>query len=1215
MAPSLPVAPSPHDDATYWRGLERTLIILRFVGVLLFSPVLLLQPGLEWPATLAFVLAYNSALLALLHRVDPTRLGLAAVALDLGAMTGLLAALGSGPPFTSLYIIGIAHAAGRFGTRGGLGSWAVAALLHLGLVALGQVPAPPLPEWAFQMALWLIVGVIVGEVSRRLRQSRETVLLAGELRASREQAEAALAQEQRQRQIAETLQQLALELNADLDEEHILNRTLELAIRMVPGHSVVVWLLEGDQARVAATSGRTSGPWMVGARRPAADHAFLSHMVATGRPLRIDHLQIHPSYSGRIPYQEPQSYLAAPLSMAGRTIGMVSIRERGIAAYTEEHERALAAFAAQAALALHNARLIARERRHRELAETLQQLALELNAELDEGRILSRTLELAQQVVPGESGIVWLVEGDEMRVAAVHGGGAMTTRVGDRQSLSRVALVRHLVESGQTLRLDHMQADPRYAGITQYDAPQSYIGAPLTAGGRALGTISVRQAGIGAYTAEHEQTLAAFAGQAALALHNARLMDAAERHAREEETLARAVAAIAAGASLPEACEALLRELRALLPFDRATVALVEPGDLVRLVGVYGTDQTSFPAGSLIPLSASPNAAVLASRRTRVIADLAQDASLHGRELSAEGYRSAVMAPLITFVPGPAHGGSRRVAIGSLNILSRAPARYGPSDVALLDRVAARLAGAFSAARLREERDRGAARIALLQRLTAVTNRTVELRRVFDEFARELRRAVPFDRLTLFLLQGEGETALRYAVWGRPGPRAVEGTTLPVAGSGVLAEVLATGQPALRADIAAEARYPIDRELVDRGLRSDALLPLVAGGRNLGALALGSSSPGAFSVAHLELLGPVAEQLALAVDRSLAYERVVEQATRLEAVNRVARLVAEGPDLRRTFAAFVAALQPLVPHDRAILSILRPGAEELERLVEAVAGDEEMADGSPSIIPLEGSVAGAVLQRRQPLLRRDIGGADPASGLVAGIRSSVLLPLVVGDQALGVLILGSRQPGAFQESHLLLLEPLADQLALALQNALLHEATHNQALTDPLTGLPNRRHFDQRLEPELQRARRLGYPLGFLFVDMDEFKEINDTLGHQAGDAALRQASAALTVSLRASDFLARWGGDEFVVLLPGVTSEELPVVGEKLQRSLAGLSPYVPGAAGRPLSVSMGGAIFPRDGNTAEGLVEVADGALRAAKARGGGCLVLATEITPPTP
>ena len=1222
MAPS---SPAPHDDVAYWRSFERTLILLRFVGVLLFSPVLLLQPSLEWMAALSFVPVYNLVLLVLLHRLSPTRLGLAAIALDLVAMTGFLAALGGGMPYTSIYLLVIVPAAGRFGTRGALGSWAIAALLHLGLIALGQVPAPPPPDWAFQLALWLITGLVVGEISHRLRQSRETARLAEELRASRaevergrEQAEAALEREQRQRQVAETLQALALELNVELDEQHILERTLELAARVVPGHSGLVWMLEGEQARAAAARGRPAAAGRLGAREPLAQLPRVRQVIETRRAQHSDHLQAEPSYSGRVQYEGPQSFLAVPLLVRGEAIGCITLREAGVGAYTEEHEHALAAFASQAALALRNARLVAEERRQRQVAETLQKLALELNGELDEETILTRTLDLVQQVVPGGAGVVWLVEGDEVRLGAARGDQAIVARAGDRRSLHQVALVRHLVESGQTLRLDHMQADARYAGITQYEAPQSYVGAPLRAGGRALGTISVRQTGIGVYTEEHERILAAFASQAALALRNARLMDAAERHAREEETLARAVAAIASGVSLPESCDALLRELRPLLSFDRATVALVEPGDLIRLVGVYGT-QTRFPSGSLIPLAESPSAAVLSSLRTQVVADLAQDTNVHGRELAVEGYRSLAMAPLITFAPGRAHGEARRVAMGSLTILSRAQARYGPADAALLERVAARLAGALSAARLREERDRGAARVALLQRLTAVANRSIELRRVFDEFAHELRRSVAFDRMTISIYEAGTGSLRRYAIFGGGVEDPREGASIDPATS-IHGAVLTSGRPEVRPDIERDQRFLQDADLLARGIRSAVVLPLSVGSQTIGAVSFGSRTLGAFSTAEIDLLQPIADQLALAVDRSLVYQRVVEQAGRLETANRVARALAQGLDLRRTFGLFAAALQPLVPHDRAVLNVLRPGATEMERLVEAAQGNEETV-ASSSTIPLEGSPAGWVARQRRPLLRPDIQ-AEAASGgfptdpqtLATGARSSLLLPLVVGDQDFGVLILHGQQPNAFQDFQVPLLEPLADQLALALQNALLHEEVHNQSLADALTGLPNRRHFDQRFEPELQRARRLGYPLSFLFVDMDDFKEINDTLGHQSGDAALRQAGAALAASLRASDFLARWGGDEFVVLLPGVASEELPVVGEKLLQSLASLPPYVPGAAGRPLAVSMGGAVFPQDGDTAEKLVEAADRALLAAKARGGRRLVLASsENAPP--
>ncbi|HAE58408.1 MAG TPA: hypothetical protein DCG54_02585, partial [Anaerolineae bacterium] len=157
-----------------------------------------------------------------------------------------------------------------------------------------------------------------------------------------------------------------------------------------------------------------------------------------------------------------------------------------------------------------------------------------------------------------------------------------------------------------------------------------------------------------------------------------------------------------------------------------------------------------------------------------------------------------------------------------------------------------------------------------------------------------------------------------------------------------------------------------------------------------------------------------------------------------------------------------------------------------------------------------------------------------------------------------------------------------------------------EALTDILTDLPNRRHLDQRIKDEIERASRYEHTFALLMIDLDGFKAINDTFGHPIGDSVLKQVAVALRRTLRASDFLARYGGDEFSIILPETGLERAMHVAEKLRLALSSTRLHLPQETQRYLSGCMGIAIYPKDCQSVEDILVCADRRLYRAKRSG---------------
>jgi diguanylate cyclase (GGDEF)-like protein len=284
-----------------------------------------------------------------------------------------------------------------------------------------------------------------------------------------------------------------------------------------------------------------------------------------------------------------------------------------------------------------------------------------------------------------------------------------------------------------------------------------------------------------------------------------------------------------------------------------------------------------------------------------------------------------------------------------------------------------------------------------------------------------------------------------------------------------------------------------------------------------------------------------------------------DMALQLEA--RLAELEAERGRVREALARFGEALA--ATHD----------AEELRRVVAAAAAEATSAHGS-RIVSADGSVVTS-------------GDAD-ADG------ERLILPLTASGERFGTLELVG---DSFSKEERMNAASLAAHAVVALENARLHDMVERQALVDGLTGLANRRAASDALHAEAARAERLGTPLSIVLADLDEFKDVNDAHGHAVGDAVLRTLAEVLRETLRESDLAGRWGGEEFLLLLPGADEEGAAQLAERVRIAVAERS--IPAAPGLTVTASFGAAEYAGETNTEE-LVVAADGALYQAKRAG---------------
>jgi diguanylate cyclase (GGDEF)-like protein len=328
----------------------------------------------------------------------------------------------------------------------------------------------------------------------------------------------------------------------------------------------------------------------------------------------------------------------------------------------------------------------------------------------------------------------------------------------------------------------------------------------------------------------------------------------------------------------------------------------------------------------------------------------------------------------------------------------------------------------------------------------------------------------------------------------------------------------------------------------------------------------------------------------------------IERHTFVDSIRLFAERI-DASDPAQTYQSIVAQSADLMNAERGSLLLLNESANTL-RLTAARGMRAPLSEVAP--IPVGEGIAGSVVREGLPFVGTidELGQqASPERGYKT--RSFISYPISIGNRRFGVLNLADKiGGGTYDASDLSVIELVAPQIALALERAAWQQRANQfqlMSITDPLTGLHNRRYLEARLTEELSRSKRYNYPLSFMMIDIDDFKLYNDRNGHQAGDRALEITAQCLRAALRKVDVASRYGGEEFSILLPQTTLQEAGVLADRIRRKI--LSATFPHGKSQPLgavTVSIGLSTFSASLDSAEAIVRAADRALYHAKSHG---------------
>ncbi|GAW94227.1 diguanylate cyclase [Calderihabitans maritimus] len=388
-------------------------------------------------------------------------------------------------------------------------------------------------------------------------------------------------------------------------------------------------------------------------------------------------------------------------------------------------------------------------------------------------------------------------------------------------------------------------------------------------------------------------------------------------------------------------------------------------------------------------------------------------------------------------------------------------------------------------------------------------------------------------------------------------------------------------------------KYPLENRL--EGFRALMSVPLRLNEKIIGVMAVRAVEPRTFSSEDAQLLSTMANHAAHAIERQMMYRQLKEANEKLTLLYRIGKTLAKKLDLDEVFATLLEEILKAVEIERCSLFEVDQETGVIRGKISSVMSKEEI---EKIVLPLEKSPVGmAVASGNNTLVIEDVSKiqtlSEESRGVLEkfGIKSMAVVLIKYGEKVAGAITLSSADYYRFTPQELELVEAVAEQAGIAIENARLYEEVSRIAITDELTGLFTRIYFNRRLEEEWARANRYDSSLSLVMIDIDDFKQVNDTRGHKVGDEVLKKVAYIIKNNLRASDVAARYGGDEFVLILPDTAEEGAVSVAEKIRKAVSELSdPKV--------TISAGVAVYqPGKYKNAEEMLIAADMAMYSAK------------------
>ncbi len=1017
-----------------------------------------------------------------------------------------------------------------------------------------------------------------------------------------------------ERQVAEQrsiLLQVSQASSNAFDLDRALAEITQASLRIANSESCAIELYEPDLNQLVLRSTARVTDWVItdnldGKIRPFGSWS-IDEEIRTNLQVNLSSSD-DPRVSGQMradmDHFHTESIVGRALISNGQYIGAFYIFSRSRHAYDGNDLWTINEISERIVATVQNARSLEAERRLALERERLLQISEAATSSLETGSVLQQIANSTIGLAGAECCHIETIDWDRCEFVteafACVGDWAQadTPMVGLRSPIGQWVIDEESISSTGVIVIESQQ-DKRVTGQLRTDmvdfGTQSIILIPIWLREECIGILNLYSRRAQAFSLDQQLLASTLAKQAANAIQNARTHTLERARRYQQEALVRLSNAATSSLDLLQAMKALCQEIHAQTGLDSATV------------GIFRTDLNSFEIAADFTIEEWDYRAAIGE-----IIAVSDYPVLEQVLSSTDTVRVRLgVSDELPAVPTPYHQHLQDMAliplwfndacVGYVGLFDRRPNGISDEHISLIESAGQTIVLAVSnALQWRDERRRSGNRSAIVE-VGRIAVSDAPLSTKLDRVTSACLQIHEVD--ASFIVSLDEGANLGYLAWSDPSytddtqPPDLSGLHL----SGILDRITDEGgiisfsnaDPDLPSSLQAICLVDRPRQIVGFPLRTDE--------RPLGYLVFASNR----SVPIDEELRNVGRELATQVSLTISSSRLLET-TRRYASEQSALLAVN----RSVMSATQRSLQEALEHiSLETMALIAADCCEIEGLLEGQHATELLAQvktndwdfdisGYGRILPLaEWPVTTRVLESRLPVtMNTDSTELSPYERQVLsqfGASSVLIAPMTLGERTSGIIAFYSRQRDFFSGEQVRLAMEFGSLAALAIDRARTHQALSEQASRDGLTGLLNRRALIHHLDHQIAVAERADDLVSVLMIDLNEFKAVNDRHGHLIGDTVLREFASQLEALLRSSDLVGRYGGDEFMAILPGTDMVAAISLARRIYDAIVSSAITLPDGSSITLSCSIGAATYPLDATDREGLIEIADRAM----------------------